>query len=102
MRSENISDRSNISSGSSTKCENAESEERRYDDLVMHGIVCHSVNGTGKQSILAGNRPGRLCTTVCQPGKRRNLRMGHSVGDENFISFGVVSDRVGVADYRCF
>src|SRR5215467_6489555 len=38
--------------------------------------------------------------TVRQPGEYRNLRVGHSVGDENLLSLAVVADGSGITDHQ--
>ena len=53
-----------------------------YDDLVAVCIVMDGMHGPSEQRRLSFDPPNGLLGSLRQPGEGRNLRMGHSVGDQ--------------------
>jgi hypothetical protein len=53
---------------------------RRYD-FISRRIVRKAVNRASQKRILPGDHPGRRRISVCQPGKHRDARLGHSIGN---------------------
>ena len=46
------------------------------------------------------NLPNRRLVSVRHPGEGRDLRMRHSVRNQNLFAFGVIGHRAGIADHQ--
>jgi hypothetical protein len=57
------------------------------------------VHGAPELGLLAFDLTHRHVVAVRQPGERRDLRVGHSVGNEYLLAFGVIRNRMRVADH---
>jgi len=56
-------------------------------------VVPNIVHRSGQFAGLTIYRSGWRLSAVRQPGERRNLRVGHSVRDQDLIALRVVADR---------
>ena len=97
MRSLNVADGRFFSVRASAKNEDRLSQRTIDDNFVVNRIVVESVHGPADQRLLTDQRSGRRRVLLCQPGKGRNLRMGHSVGHQIFFSLGIVGHRLDLA-----
>jgi hypothetical protein len=66
-------------------------------ELIVNGVVHNPVHGSAEQAALAFNPSKWLCSPLRQPGEDRNLRMGHSIRDQDFFAFRVVGDGMRIA-----
>ena len=83
--------------GAAAEHENRLRELIGDDDLVVDLVVADVVHGAREQRGLSCNRPRRRFP-VRQPGECRNLRVSHSIRDEDLVALGVVGDPAGIAD----
>ena len=99
FRADDFTNGSDISVGVAAKREDGPGMIRRDEDFIGYRIIGHIVNRAVEQRVLSCNRSHRLCATIRQPGECRNLRIAHSVGYQEIFSFGVVSNRVRIAQH---
>ena len=100
LRALDDSNRSFLSIGSAAERQDCLSVRNGYDNFVMHRIVTYIVHRSRKFAGLTVQCSNWGLSAVRQPGEYRNLRMGHSVGYENLLAFGIVADRSGIADHE--
>jgi hypothetical protein len=53
-----------------------------------------------EQSVLTGNLSGGLSASIRRPGECRNLRVAHSVGDQNLLPLAIVRYCMSIAQHR--
>src|SRR5207253_10980578 len=71
-----------------------------YEDLIISRVVPDVVHRPAQHRRLPVDSSGRRLCSICQPGKCRNLRMGHSVRHQNLLALAVIADSAGVADHQ--
>src|SRR5207244_3949417 len=101
MRSLDDSNRSLLSVRVALERHDGFGERIHYEKFVMDFVVTDVVHCARQVAGLTVNRADGWLRPIRQPGESRDLRMGHSVRNENLISFGVVSDSAWVADIQC-
>ena len=65
----------------------------------MDWVVPDVVHGAAELGGLSGDYSCGLGIYPRQPGEGRNLRVGHSVGDQNLFPLGVIADPPGIPDH---
>src|SRR5438552_10410907 len=90
VRTFDDANRSFVSIGAGAEKQNRLSLELRHHNLVFDRIVSKLMNGPRDQRVLTENVPSRCYLTIRQPGECRNLRVAHSAGHEQLVSFGIV------------
>ena len=82
----------------SRKCQDCLCKLLRNDKFVVDFIVSDAVHGASKHRLLAFNLSNRLCSLIRQPGEYRDLRMRHSVWNQDLLPFSVVGHGMGITD----
>ena len=72
----------------------------RHHELVVDGIVRDSMHGPAQQAPLPVHLPNRLCCIFRQPGEHRNLRMSHSIRNQDLLALSVVRDGMRIPESR--
>src|SRR5207249_2270917 len=84
-------------------CGSAEGEDRLRKGiidvkLVARFVVADIVHGAAELGCLSEDPPPWSIASRRQPGEGRNLRMGDSVRDQEFVPFGIVGDGARIPD----
>ena len=83
--------------GTGAEHKNRSPQMYRYDNLIMHGIVCDAVHRAAELGTLAFDYPYRSFVAVCQPGKYQYPGYTHSIRNQNLSSLRVVGNRSRIA-----
>ena len=67
-----------------------------HEDLIMGRVVADVVHGAAQMAFLSGQKADGLGILLRQPGEGRNLRMGHSIWNQNFSPLAVISGRARI------
>src|SRR5262245_4833733 len=100
VRALNDANRSFLTVGAATEYENRVRERIRHQDLIVDGVVANIVHGSAQQRRLAVNSSRWDLGSICQPGKCRNLRVGHSVRHQDLLPLAVVADGARISDHQ--
>ena len=60
------------------------------EKLIVRHIKIHSVHGAAQVRCLSFQNPLWSDGAVCQPGKRRDSRHAHSIGNQNLAAFRII------------
>jgi hypothetical protein len=82
---------------SAAEGQNRLSELVRNQNLVIDRIVADVVHRAGQHGLLSCQNPGRPVGFLRHPGENRNLRVGHSVRNQDLVALAVVVHRAGVS-----
>jgi hypothetical protein len=78
-------------------------QRTRDADFIMDRIKAKAMHGPADQRLLAFQRPHRSCILSRQPGESRNLRMVHSIRNQNLFPHRVINQGLSFAkSQRCF
>jgi len=59
-------------------------------EFVVHGIVRDPMHGSPQKAALPIDPANWLCSIDRHTGEDRNLRVSHSIGNQNLLAFGVI------------
>src|SRR6266481_5341068 len=90
VRSLNDANRTFLSVGRPSICQDRLRKLLGYGEFVVKAIIHNPVHGPAQQATLTFNSPKRLCSPFRQPGEYRNLRMGYAIRDQDLFPFRVV------------
>src|SRR5205814_2931646 len=70
----------------------------RDRELIVDFVVSETMHRAAEQSLSTFDLSNRLRVLIRQPGEYRNLRMGHSVRNEDLLPFRIVCDWMRIPD----
>src|SRR5258707_14413036 len=83
VRSLNDSDRTFLSVGRPSICQDRLRKLLGYGEFVVKAVIDNPVHGPAQQATLAFNPPNGPCSPFRQPGENGNLRMGNAIRDQD-------------------
>src|ERR1700686_3650995 len=94
----NHANRRFVSIGAATKYQNGVGQGIGHDNFVVHGVVRQTMNRPPEPGALTRDYSVWPSISICQPGKRRDARLAHSIGHQDLAALGVVSERHRIAE----